>query len=92
VADRGRGIAPGDLDRIFERFDRGSAPQGSGTGLGLTIVRAITEAHGGRVVVDSELGRGTTFSLQLGPVLTGSRAPVGPRSWWRRADGARQVA
>jgi signal transduction histidine kinase len=66
VSDTGSGIAPEDLERIFERFARGSEPRRSeGAGLGLTIVRTIAQAHGGVVRVDSELGRGATFTLDL---------------------------
>jgi len=62
VADTGAGIAPAEQARLFERFFV-SAPDGStgGSGLGLPIVLASAQAHGGRVEVDSELGRGSTF-------------------------------
>jgi len=67
VADEGVGIAPEEQQRIFERFYR--SPRGSGkadgTGLGLVIVRAIVEAHGGRIWVESELGKGSTFHIAL---------------------------
>ncbi|MFV2195587.1 sensor histidine kinase [Nocardiopsis sp. LOL_012] len=64
VADRGPGIPPEDQGRIFERFARGG-PAGSdrGAGLGLAIVRAIAEAHHGRVDLRSVPGRGSTFTL-----------------------------
>ena len=66
VSDTGAGIAPADHERIFERFARGSAPRRSdGAGLGLTIVRTITKAHGGVVRLDSTPGRGATFTLEL---------------------------
>jgi signal transduction histidine kinase len=66
VRDRGMGIAPEDRDRIFEAFYR--SPQAAerdptGVGLGLRIVRHIMSAHGGRVDVASEPGRGSVFSL-----------------------------
>jgi signal transduction histidine kinase len=71
VVDHGTGIPGEDLDRIFRRFARGGhddvAGRG-GTGLGLPIVRAIVEAHGGTVTVDSVLRRGTTFRLRFGPL------------------------
>jgi signal transduction histidine kinase len=66
VEDDGIGIPPDDLPRLFGRFHRaanvGSIP---GTGLGLAIVKLATEAHGGRVTVDSTLGEGTKFSVWL---------------------------
>ena len=68
VRDRGIGIDEADRHRIFNEFFRASAVERShvpGTGLGLTIVAHIAEAHGARVDVDSEPGRGSTFSLRL---------------------------
>ena len=66
VADTGPGIAEEDQERIFERFARGSEPRRSeGAGLGLAIVRTITRAHGGVVRVDSDVGRGARFTLEL---------------------------
>jgi two-component system, OmpR family, phosphate regulon sensor histidine kinase PhoR len=68
VADTGEGIPASELPRIFERFyrvDKARARQTGGTGLGLAIVRHVAEAHGGAVRVDSELGRGSTFTVTL---------------------------
>ncbi len=62
VADDGTGIKPDDLPHIFERFYRGSE---GGLGLGLTIVRELVEAHGGRVKAASEYGKGSTFTVIL---------------------------
>ena len=76
VADTGEGIPAGELPRVFERFyrvDKARARQTGGTGLGLAIVRHVAEAHGGTVRVDSELARGTTFTVSLpvaGPPLS----------------------
>ena len=68
VADRGIGIAPEDLDRVFERFyrsDRARSRATGGTGLGLAIVKHIATNHGGRVEVTSAPGEGSTFTLWL---------------------------
>ncbi len=68
VADQGIGIAPHDVDRIFERFyraDQARSRSTGGTGLGLAIVKHIATNHGGRVVVTSTLGDGSTFTLRL---------------------------
>ena len=67
VSDTGEGIEPKDQQRIFERFARGSnhRRRSEGSGLGLSIVKAIAEAHGGWVELVSELGVGSTFSLIL---------------------------
>ena len=65
VADEGPGIAPADRERIFERFARagGSRRRSDGAGLGLAIVRAIAEAHGGGVDLDTAPGRGSKFTV-----------------------------
>jgi two-component system, OmpR family, sensor kinase len=67
VADSGPGIPADEREEIFERFHRGGVgPRRSdGAGLGLSIVRAIAEAHGGRVDLDSDEGAGATFTLIL---------------------------
>jgi two-component system OmpR family sensor kinase len=64
VRDTGTGVAPGDQERIFERFQRGRGTRRyEGSGLGLAIVRAIAEAHGGRVELSSEQGLGSRFEI-----------------------------
>lgn len=85
IADRGPGIAPEDRDRIFERFWRGGENRlrsGTGSGLGLTIVASIVEAHQGTIAVHSEAGAGTRFDIDL----PDADAPSASRS-----DGARRT-
>ncbi|HET6809624.1 MAG TPA: ATP-binding protein [Acidimicrobiales bacterium] len=65
VTDRGEGISPEDLPRVFNRFFRRAEGRPTGSGLGLWISRGLVEAHGGRLEVESVLGRGTTFRFAL---------------------------
>jgi len=68
VSDTGIGIAPAEREKLFERFFRSQAAlerQIQGTGLGLYISKAIVEAHGGRIGVQSIVGEGTTFVVEL---------------------------
>ena len=71
VVDRGSGIAPSELERIFEPFQRGSrgSREQGGAGLGLAIARGFAEANGGRVWAESRHGQGATFVLAL-PLVT----------------------
>ena len=74
VSDEGPGIAPEELPHLFERYYRTRQAQehGEGLGLGLYITRGLVEAHGGRIWVESQVGKGSTFSFTL-PVADESR-------------------
>jgi two-component system phosphate regulon sensor histidine kinase PhoR len=68
VSDTGIGIPKAEQERIFERFyrvDAARSRESGGTGLGLSIAKHLVESHGGRIEVDSEVGRGSTFSIIL---------------------------
>ncbi len=74
VADTGPGIAAKDIPRILEAYGRtASAERGAteGTGLGLTLVKAMIELHGGALEIESTPGRGSTFTLRFPPARTG---------------------
>jgi CheY-like chemotaxis protein len=76
VSDEGEGIAPENLNRLFRKFqqvDSSSSRRKGGTGLGLAITKALVEQHGGRIFVDSELNKGTRFSITL-PLATAEEA------------------
>ncbi|HEU4319528.1 MAG TPA: ATP-binding protein [Acidimicrobiia bacterium] len=77
IADTGEGIPTRDTERVFERFYRVDSARSratGGTGLGLSIVKHVAESHGGRVSVESELGRGSTFTIHL-PLATSEAPP-----------------
>jgi signal transduction histidine kinase len=71
IQDSGEGIPPGDIGNVFERFYRGEKSRtrggygGGGAGLGLAIARGLVEAHGGRIWVESEVGKGTLMCFTL---------------------------
>jgi two-component system OmpR family sensor kinase len=73
VADSGIGIAEADVERVFDRFWRAPGVRGmAGSGLGLAITKWVTELHGGTITLESRLGRGTVFTIDL-PVTTRDR-------------------
>jgi two-component system phosphate regulon sensor histidine kinase PhoR len=79
VTDQGIGIAEDDKAHLFEKFYRGSTAKNAGirgTGLGLVLIKAAVEAHHGTIDVESELGRGTSFTVSL-PVSNGSEPADG---------------
>ena len=77
VEDHGEGIPPSEHEKIFERFYRRGSElrrQTQGVGIGLSIVKHIVEAHGGRVLVRSAVGQGSRFTIEL------PAAPTTPKS------------
>jgi len=97
VSDTGIGIPPEALPRIFERFYRVDDPrvqETPGTGLGLSIVKALVEMHGGRIWVESEVGRGSTFHFTI-PIAREAPSPVdrppAPAPVPVRGDGASPI-
>ena len=93
VGDQGPGVPPEDRTRIFERFvrlpgsreekaaEKGRSPV-RGSGIGLALVKHIAESHGGRAWVQSEVGRGSTFTFTIPArrVLPGTEAETGPQT------------
>jgi PAS domain S-box-containing protein len=94
VADSGQGIAPTDQTRLFEKFfrvrQRGST-QVKGSGLGLAIVKSIVERHGGRVWVESKLGKGSTFYFSL-PAAGGMNGDAKDEAREGMDEGPRRAA
>ncbi|HEU5414547.1 MAG TPA: ATP-binding protein, partial [Candidatus Angelobacter sp.] len=78
VADRGAGIDDLERSMVFDKFYRGQSQRYrvQGTGMGLAIVKAIVEAHGGRIEVTSQLGQGSVFSFGL-PLAPADASRVG---------------
>ena len=90
IKDHGLGIAKEDLPILFTRFGRVSTPQTDhlpGTGLGLYLGRQLARLHGGEITVDSDPGRGSTFTLHL-PVSEAPKAGVRARPPARSASRA----
>jgi signal transduction histidine kinase len=95
VKDQGRGIPADKLDSIFERFqqvDASDSRQMGGTGLGLAICKSIVHQHGGRIWVESELGRGSTFYVSLPAARAPSDASTGMRAAESDLSAARTEA
>lgn len=79
VRDAGVGVRPEDAGRIFERFGRATWGRGhEGSGLGLAIVSAIASAHGGRILLESTPGEGSTFTIVLPATASDPVAPPAP--------------
>lgn len=88
VSDEGPGMPPEEVNRLFQQFMRGSAAKRSresGTGIGLSICRAIAEKMGGRLWAESELGHGSTFffeaTLPIASVSPATEGPASPLEW-----------
>jgi len=83
ISDDGIGISESNLPRVFDRFyqaDSGSTRSTGGTGIGLALVKEITELHGGRVWAESTLGRGTTMHIWLSANLPAACEPMAVRA------------
>ncbi len=88
VSDTGIGILEEDKKRLFEAFERGRQPGGrytEGSGLGLVIAKELAGQMGGRILVDSEPGKGSTFCLEL-PQRICEPHPIGPVSGWLKRE------
>ena len=90
IVDRGPGIPGSKIDLVFEKFKqvgRGDAGEKKGSGLGLAICKAIVEAHGGEIGVDSEPDQGSTFWFRI-PQFPGDQIREEPRrpSWQQGAQ------
>jgi signal transduction histidine kinase len=92
VTDNGPGIPPAQLEHIFERFVRGDAgltQRVGGTGLGLAISKSLVELHGGTIGVESEVGRGSTFTVTL-PTAGHAALEAGPDRTPAIGEGGRR--
>ncbi|HSK27642.1 MAG TPA: GAF domain-containing protein [Jiangellales bacterium] len=93
VTDTGDGVPEADRERIFESFQQGTRAPGAheGTGLGLTLCRRIVALHGGRMWLESEVGRGSTFGFAV-PSLTPAELGEGPGADETTAAAAEHAA
>jgi len=73
VKDNGRGIPPENLDKIFNPFFT-TKPPGQGTGLGLSLCHNLVSGMSGKITVESQVGKGTTFTVRLPRKITGARS------------------
>ena len=92
VKDQGIGISPEEQEKIFDRFHRvgtGLVHDVKGSGLGLSIVKHIVEAHHGKVTVESESGKGSTFSIYLPLSHDAEETPSVAMTYTEREEGAR---
>ena len=94
VRDTGEGIPPEHLPHVFDRFYKADASRressGSGSGLGLSIVKAIVERHGGRITVTSTPGEGTIFEVVPAAERVGVRPQAPPPTVLSRAHQPRR--
>jgi PAS domain S-box-containing protein len=89
VLDHGIGIAPEDVERIFQRYEQAISSRAfGGLGLGLYIARQIIEAHGGTIRVESQLGAGSRFTIDLPRRATTGEGEAAPREG-RKSDASR---
>ncbi|MFN3476977.1 MAG: ATP-binding protein [Candidatus Methylomirabilales bacterium] len=83
VTDTGIGIKPEDLPKLFQEFvqlDTASVRKGEGTGLGLALTKKLVELHGGRIWVESEVGKGSAFTFTLPLKRSDQRLVSGDRT------------
>ena len=92
VADTGPGISADELPHVFDRYYQAQRKNRDGIGLGLSIARGIVEAHGGRIWVESEEGKGSTFffTLPVAAESTPSDDRVGRRDTRRSRNTGRE--
>ncbi len=89
MADTGIGLSPDEQGRIFEQFYQAGdslSRTAQGTGLGLSIIKQLVEAHGGKIWVESQVGKGSRFSFTL-PVFSPKAKPLRPPSELASSQG-----
>ncbi len=91
VRDTGIGVPAAHRERIFEPFDRGDQKGSRGAGLGLAIVKRVIDAMGGRITVDSQMGRGSTFRADVPATGEPSAQPAAAAEPGRAPRGARAI-